>query len=185
MLSGPTLETERLILRLPQADDFAAYAELNTDEVAMRFIGGALSRAAAWRKFLVMPGAWAIQGFAMFSVIEKVSDRWIGQLGPWQPEGWPGTEVGWAFHRSAWGRGYATEAGIAAIDWAFEQLGWDEVIHSIDPENHSSQALAQRLGSRNRGPGKLPEPFENVPIEIWAQTRAEWTAARQKSRAPA
>ncbi len=176
MLPGPVIETERLLLRVPQAGDFDAYAAMNADEEAMRFIGGRMPRAAAWRKFLVMPGAWAIQGFAMFSVIEKDSGRWLGQLGPWQPEGWPGTEVGWAFIRSAWGKGFATEAGIAAVDWAFEHLGWTEVIHSINPGNHASQALAQRLGSSNLGPGKLPAPFENEPIDIWGQSREQWRA---------
>ena len=178
MLQGPTLETERLLLRLPQAQDFDAFAALHEDEEAMRFIGGTMLRAPAWRKFLQMPGAWAIQGFAMFSVIEKSSGRWIGQLGPWQPEGWPGTEVGWAFDRSAWGKGYATEAGVAAIDWAFDKLGWSEVIHSISPKNVASQALARRLGSRNRGPGKLPPPLEDELIEIWAQSREQWQARR-------
>jgi RimJ/RimL family protein N-acetyltransferase len=57
MALGPTLETERLILRVPQAQDFDGYAELNADEEAMRFIGGHMPRAAAWRKFLIMPGA--------------------------------------------------------------------------------------------------------------------------------
>lgn len=185
MQRNPVLETERLILRLPQAGDFERFAEMYGDEETARYIGGHLTRAAAWRKFLAMPGAWAIQGFAMFSLVEKASGLWIGQLGPWQPEGWPGTEVGWALHRSAWGKGYATEAGFAAIDWAFEELGWDEVIHSIDPANLASQALAKRLGSRNRGPGKLPEPFETVSIDIWAQSRAEWAAARKQARASA
>src|SRR5262245_55908181 len=101
---GPVLETQRLILRLPRVEDFERYADLNTDMEAMRYIGGHLPRAAAWRKFLQMPGAWVLQGYAMFSVIEKHSGKWIGQLGPWQPEGWPGTEVGWAFHRDAWGK---------------------------------------------------------------------------------
>jgi RimJ/RimL family protein N-acetyltransferase len=178
MSQGPSLETERLLLRIPQAQDFDGYAALNQDAEAMRFIGGAVPRAAAWRKFLLMPGAWAIQGFAMFSVIEKTSGSWLGQLGPWQPEGWPGTEVGWAFRRSAWGKGYATEAGIAAIGWAFDHLGWTDVIHSISPQNHASQALASRLGSLNRGPGKLPEPFANEPIDIWGQSRAQWFARR-------
>src|SRR3546814_3902039 len=95
-------------------------------------------------------GAWTIQGFSMFSVIEKSSGQWIGRLGPWHPEGWPGTEVGWGLARSAWGKGYALEGCIAAIDWTFDQLGWDEMIHSIHPDNHASQALAQRLGSTNR-----------------------------------
>lgn len=178
MALGPTLETGRLILRVPQAQDFDDYAELNSDEEAMRFIGGHMPRAAAWRKFLVMPGAWVIQGFAMFSVIEKSSGQWLGQLGPWQPEGWPGTEVGWAFKRSSWGQGYATEAAVAAIDWAFAELGWSEVIHSIAPDNLASQALAKRLGAHNRGSGVLPEPFNEARIDIWAQTREHWQARR-------
>lgn len=183
MAIGPTLETERLILRVPRREDFDAYAEMIGDEQTAKFIGGHVPRAAAWRRFLAMPGAWVLQGYAMFSIIEKASDRCIGQLGPWQPEGWPGTEVGWAFHKDAQGKGYATEAGHAAIDWAFESLGWDEVIHSIHPDNRASQALAIRLGSTLRGPGKLPAPFENEPIEIWAQTRAQWQARRSGQRA--
>lgn len=172
------LETERLILRLPRAEDFDDYAELQADEEASRYIGGPLSRPEAWRKFLQMPGAWVIQGFAMFAVIEKSSGQWLGHLGPWFPEGWPGTEVGWAFKRAAWGKGYAIEAAAPAIDWAFEQLGWSEMIHSIQPGNAASIKLAERLGSHHRGRGKLPPPFEDVPIEIWSQTREEWLARR-------
>jgi RimJ/RimL family protein N-acetyltransferase len=59
------------------------------------------------------------------------------------------------------------------------------VIHSIDPDNAASQALAIRLGSRKRGPGKLPEPFESVAIDIWAQTRSEWAASRRQSQVTA
>jgi RimJ/RimL family protein N-acetyltransferase len=69
MSPNPVLETERLILRLPQARDFERFAEMYGDEETARYIGGHLARASAWRKFLAMPGAWAIQGFAMFSVI--------------------------------------------------------------------------------------------------------------------
>ncbi|HOU65585.1 MAG TPA: GNAT family N-acetyltransferase, partial [Thermomonas sp.] len=109
------------------------------------------------------------------------SGNWIGNIGPWKPEGWPGTEVGWALHRDAWGKGYALEAATAAIDWAFAELGWTEVIHSIDLDNTASQALAQRLGSRNRGRGSLPPPFQDVVIDIWGQTREEWVARRKGS----
>lgn len=175
---GPRLETERLILRLPLREDFDAYAELVGDEETARYIGGHMARAAAWRKFLQMPGAWAVQGFGMFSIVAKDSGAWLGQLGPWRPEGWPGNEVGWAFLRSAWGRGYATEAAVAAMDYAADVLGWDDMIHCIHPDNRASQALAQRLGSRNRGPGKLPAPYEDATIDVWGQTRAEWIARR-------
>ena len=171
------LETERLILRLPRIEDFDRYAEMLADESSYH-IGGPLQRHEAWRRFLQMPGAWMLQGFAMFSVVEKSSGRWMGQAGPWRPDGWPGTEVGYSFHPDARGRGYATEACVAAMDWAFDVLGWDEVIHSIAPTNAASQAVAQRLGSSNRGPGRLPPPLDAHPIDIWGQTRAEWLARR-------
>jgi RimJ/RimL family protein N-acetyltransferase len=168
------IETERLLLRPPQAEDFDAWAANLANVESARFIGGLQSRAVAWRGFLTMVGAWAVQGFGMFSVIEKSSGQWIGRMGPWFPEGWPGREVGWGLARHSWGKGYAIEGAAACMDFAFDQLGWDEVIHSIDPANESSKALAKKLGSALRGPGRLPEPFEHVPIEIWGQTREQW-----------
>jgi len=173
------LETERLLLRLPRIEDFDGYAELHADEEAARHIGGAMPRAAAWRKFLQQPGAWMVQGYAMFSVCDKASGEWLGQCGPWQPEGWPGTEVGWAFRRSAWGKGYAREAAVASIDWAFDNLGWTDVIHSINAENKASQALAQRLGSRVLRQASLPPPYETVTLDIWGQSREEWRTRRR------
>ncbi len=173
------IETERLILRPPQAQDFDAYAANMADAGAAHFIGGPQVREVAWRGFLASAGAWMIQGYSMFSVIEKSSGQWIGRLGPWFPEGWPGPEIGWGLARSAWGKGYAHEATVASIDWTFEHLGWTEMIHSIHPANQASQALARRLGSRCRGPGKLPPPLETVPIEIWGQTREQWRARQR------
>lgn len=76
------IETERLILRPTQAEDFDAWAAFMADAEAARHIGGQQVRSVAWRGFLAMAGAWQIQGFAMFSVIEKSSGRWIGRLGP-------------------------------------------------------------------------------------------------------
>ena len=178
-LASPVLETSRLILRPPQFEDFERWAEFAADPEAQRFLGGVQPRSIAWRSMMTMAGSWALTGVAMFSVIEKASGRWVGRLGPWQPEGWPGTEVGWSLHPDAWGRGYASEGAAAAIDYAFEVLGWSEVIHCIDPQNLPSQRVAERLGSHLRGPGRMPPPYDTAPCEIWAQTREEW---RQRSR---
>jgi len=175
--SGPTIETARLILRPTAAEDFDAWAALMADD-ASHFIGGPQARSVAWRGFISVAGAWAIQGYSMFSVIEKASGLWVGRVGPWVPEGWPGTEVGWAVAKPAYGKGYATEAATAAIDWAFDTLGWTDVIHCIDPENIASQRVAERLGSTNRGPGRMPEPYEEYPVDIWGQTREAWRARR-------
>ena len=173
-MDGPVLETERLILRPPQEDDLDGWAELMADEEASKFIGGVQPRATAWRGMATMRGSWELKGYGMFSVIEKASGRWVGRLGPWMPEGWPGTEVGWGLHPAAQGKGYGVEGSTAAIDWAFDTLGWTQVIHCIHPENRPSQRLAERLGSRLLGPGRLPPPFDHLPIDVWGQTRDEW-----------
>jgi RimJ/RimL family protein N-acetyltransferase len=171
------LETERLILRPTRPEDFEPLAAFMADD-ATRFIGGPMARSAAWRGFLMIAGSWTITGYGMFSLIEKSTGDWVGRAGPWVPMDWPGTEVGWGLARSAWGKGYAVEAAVAAIDWAFDHLDWTEVIHCIDPDNLASQKVATRLGSVNRGPGQLPSPLEDAPIEIWGQTREEWRTRR-------
>jgi RimJ/RimL family protein N-acetyltransferase len=179
--SNPVIHTERLILRPTQLSDFERWAEFMADPVAARYVGGVQARSTAWRGLMTMAGAWTLTGVAMFSVIERESGRWVGRLGPWQPDGWPGTEVGWGLHRDAWGKGYALEGASAAIDYAFDQLGWTEVIHCIDAENAASQAVARRLGSRLIGPAVLPAPYENLPCEKWGQSREHWRARRAAS----
>jgi len=176
---GPTLETERLILRPPVQDDFELWAQFAADEVAAKYIGGAQPRGGAWRGMATIAGSWALLGFGMFSVLEKESGRWIGRLGPWMPEGWPGTEVGWGVAREVQGKGYATEGSAAAIDWAVDLLGWTDIIHCIDPANLASQNVARRLGATNRGPGKLPAPFQDAPVDLWGQSAAQWKARRR------
>lgn len=179
-VDGPRIETERLVLRPWRVEDFDRYAEMFAAPET-HHIGGPVTRGDAWRRFLQMPGAWALQGFAMFALEEKSTGLFMGQAGPWQPDGWPGTEVGYALHPAAWGRGYATEACTAAMDWAFDDLGWTEVIHSIAPSNTASQAVARRLGAVNRGRGSLPPPLDVHEIDIWGQTRGQWRARRGES----
>jgi RimJ/RimL family protein N-acetyltransferase len=177
-MDAPTLETARLILRPQRPEDFEPWADFMADETATRFIGGTQTRSQAWRGFMSVAGAWAMTGVAMFSVIEKESGRWVGRLGPWTPADWPGTEVGWGLIRDCWGRGYATEGAAAAIDFAFDRLGWTEVIHCIDPANAASQSVARRLGSAVRGRGRLPAPYDDIEVDIWAQSREAWRAKR-------
>jgi len=176
-LPSPTLETERLILRLPEAQDFEPWAAFMADEEAARYIGGVQTRETCWRIVCVVAGAWTVRGHSLFSVIEKATGRWVGRVGPWEPEGWPGAEVGWGVVRDAWGKGYATEAATAAIDWVFDALGWDEVIHCIEAPNENSKRVARRLGSRLLREAVLPAPL-SLPVEVWGQSRAEWRARR-------
>ena len=176
-LIEPQLETPRLRLRPPVRDDFDAWALMAADPITMATLGGTQPRAVAWRAFVQMAGSWALYGFGMFSVIERSSGRWIGRVGPWRPDGWPGNEVGWGLVSDVHGQGYATEAAITAIDWVVGALGWTEFIHCIDPSNHKSVALARRLGSTRLRDAELPAPALQR-VDVYGQTAAEWRRRR-------
>jgi RimJ/RimL family protein N-acetyltransferase len=89
---------------------------------------------------------------------------------------WPGVECGWTLHPDHWGKGYATEAGRAAVDYAFAVLGCDEVFSVILPTNVASQAVATRLGFtlwEERVLAFLP----GVTLGIWRLPRGRWTGS--------
>ena len=177
---GPSIETARLILRPPIAEDFEGFCRFHSDPQSMQYIGGVQSPSVVWRTMRAGVGSWYLDGFHFFSVVEKASGEWIGRIGPLYPHQWPGREVGWGLCSSHWGKGYAREAAIAAMDYVFDGLGWETVIHTIDPQNKRSAALAEALGSSNLGPGKLPDPFASFPIDIWGQSRKEWQTNRRQ-----
>lgn len=178
-MTGPVLHTERLILRPIAMEDFPRWAEMMADPEAAKFLGGAQPAATAWRGFMTMAGAWSLTGISMFSLIERETGLWLGRIGPWRPHGWPGNEVGWGLHPDAQGKGYGVEAATAALDYAFDVLDWPDVIHCIDPDNTPSQRLAERVGSRNLGPTRMPPPFDHLAVDAWGQTREEWWARRK------
>ena len=157
---GPAIETERLHLRPPIADDLDAWAEFLADPGSTRFLvkQEPLPRVGAWRTLAMFAGSWALHGFGMFSMVEKASGRCVGRVGPWFPEGWPGPEIGWGLLPSMRHRGFAREGAIAANDWAIANLGWTDIIHAIDPANAASISLAEWLGSSHRGQVRLQPP---------------------------
>jgi RimJ/RimL family protein N-acetyltransferase len=115
----------------------------------------------------------------MFCMIVKETGEWIGRTGPIHPFGWPEKEVGWGVVKSAMGKGYAKEAAIATMDYAFNELGWEKMVHCIHPDNTPSQKLAKSVGSKNLGPTKLPAPFANLIVDAWGQSRDEWQINRK------
>ena len=148
----PELETERLRLRSLRLDDLDAYARMYADPYVMRFLeqGVPLGRGEAFRSMALHLGHWQLRGYGQWALEDRATGRFIGRAGLWQPDGWPGLEVGWVLDRAAWGRGYATEAGHAAIDYAFEVLHADEVISLIRTENTGSIRVAERLGETHQ-----------------------------------
>ena len=145
----PTLETERLLLRPLVEDDLDAYSAMMADAEVVEFLGTTpVDRADAWRHLALLVGHGVLRGWTNNAVIAKATGRFLGRCGLWQPEGWPGLEVGWALDRHAWGHGYATEAAAAWRDWAFAHLDADELISVVHRDNVRSARVAERIGHR-------------------------------------
>ena len=142
----PTLTTERLVLRAFRDDDLDAWAAVLADEEATRFVGGVVGREEAWLRIARYLGHWVLRGYGIWALEERASGRLVGRAGLWFPEGWPELEVGWTLDRAVWGRGYATEAGRAAVEWGRSELGLTRIASVINPENERSIAVARRLG---------------------------------------
>ncbi|WP_460201359.1 GNAT family N-acetyltransferase [Scytonema sp. NUACC21] len=156
-MSIPQLETQRLILREFREEDLDAYAEMCGDPEVMRYIatGKPLSRDESWRNMAMIMGHWQLRGYGLWAVEERRSGEMIGRIGCWQPEGWPGFEIGWTLRRQYWGYGFATEGAMAAIDYAFNVLQQSHVISSIRPQNTASIRVAQKLGETLEGTAEL------------------------------
>jgi RimJ/RimL family protein N-acetyltransferase len=169
-----TLETERLVLRMLRESDMDSYAEMCGDAEAMRYIGDGhpLTRPMAWRRMAMMIGHWSLRGYGIWGAEERASGNLVGQVGFWNPEGWPGFEVGWSLRRCFWGRGYATEGARAALEFAFTQMGQPEVISLIHPDNIASIRVADRLGERLIGPIEVMEKS----ALLYRITRDSWHA---------
>src|SRR5262252_4845118 len=105
-----TLETDRLRLRMFDAGDINAYAEMCADPEVMRYLGGkTLSRLESWRHMAMILGHWTLRGYGLWAVEERATGRLIGRIGCNQPEGFPAFEIGYVLAREAWGKGYARE----------------------------------------------------------------------------
>ena len=143
------IESDRLILReIDMERDFEPWCRTHADEETVRYLGGeVMEPAKAWRHMASVIGHWQIRGYGFCSVEEKATGEWVGHVGPWFPEGWPDREIGWTIAREHWGKGFATEAARACLDYVFGTLGWERVIHVILPGNEASVAVARKIGS--------------------------------------
>jgi RimJ/RimL family protein N-acetyltransferase len=173
----PRLETERLILRADRPGDFDAFAGFMADAEFARFIhidGGAVSRSEAWRALTYGIGHWVMRGYGFWAVERKSDGAYLGRVGLYNPEGWPGLEVGWLIGRPHWRRGYATEAGRVAMNYAFLTQPVDRVISTIHPDNVASQGVAAKLGEVRGERTAIEIRGKKIAVDIWNISRADW-----------
>ena len=141
------LETERLSLRELEPDDVDHLAEVLTDPVAMRHytVPFDRERVSAWIDWART--SYAEHGFGLWAVIRRSDGRFLGDCGPMlQPvEGALVPEVGYHIVRSEQGRGYATEAASACVQWVFDHTSYDSVCSLVSPDNDASRAVAAKV----------------------------------------
>lgn len=153
-MQAPTLTTERLILAPMGIEHWEAYAAAWADPAMTTFIGGQpRTRTESWGKFLAATALWQFMGFGYWSFLDRASGAFLGNGGlAWFERGIAGLEgvpeAGWAFIPDAWGKGLATEAMAAVLEWADATLAAPEIRCIIDPGNQASRRVADKLGFR-------------------------------------
>jgi RimJ/RimL family protein N-acetyltransferase len=152
---APVLETERLILRGHGVDDLDAVFAMWSDPAVVEHITGKPStREESWSRILRYAGHWRLLGFGYWSVTERATGRFVGDVGladfqrAIEPslDGTP--EIGWALDSAMHGRGYATEAVGAALSWCERHLAVPATSCIVSPHNHASLRVAQKCGYR-------------------------------------
>ena len=167
MICVRELETERLLLRRWRPEDRAPFAALNADPKVMRHFPALLTRresdGLADRIETYMERA----GWGLWAMEERATGRFLGFTGLARPgfeaPFMPAVEIGWRLQRSAWGRGFATEAARAAARFAFDELALEEIVSLAVVANERSRAVMRRLGMTHDPADDFDHPLVEQP----------------------
>ena len=181
------LTTDRLRLRPWRDSDFAAFAALNADPRVMEYFPNTLSRDESDAKCVRIKQHFDRRGFGMWAVEAVGVADFIGVTGLVVPDFdlpfTPCIEVGWRLAYEHWGRGYATEAARAAVDYGFSELHADEIVAYTVPHNRRSRRVMEKLGM-TRSPAEdfdHPKVDEGHPLRrcvLYRLARAAWKMKR-------
>lgn len=155
------LRTGRLLLRQWCDHDLEPFATLNADPEVRRYFPGLMTRAesdelAARERTLIEERGWGLWAI-------EAPEGFVGFVGLAEPQFeahfTPAVEVGWRLARHAWGRGYATEAGRAALGFGFGELGLDEIVSFTTVANERSRRVMERLGMTHDSADDFDHPL--------------------------
>ena len=148
--AGPTLTTERLLLRQWRDADLVPFAAMNADPAVMEHFPKLLTRAESDASVERIHTSMRERGFGLWAVEVPGAAPFIGFVGLSVPSFdahfTPAVEVGWRLARGHWGHGYAREAARAAVDYGFATAGLAEIVSFTVPANHRSRAVMEAIG---------------------------------------
>ena len=142
------LETERLLLRQFEDDDWHDLHAYYSDAASMKYtIGRELTEGETWRTMSGMIGHWQLRGYGPYAEVEKASNTVLGPVGFWYPNDWPSPEIKWGLAPAYWGKGFASEAARAVQAAGLNHLPEIRLISLIHPDNGPSIRLAKAVGA--------------------------------------
>lgn len=146
----PELRTERLLLRGWRAEDRAPFAEMCADPETMRYFPSPLTREESDARVDRYAAEWALAGFSVWAVEIPGVTPFAGLAGlgtvTFPASFTPCVEIGWKMARPLWGRGYATEAARAALEFGFGPLGLERAVAFTVHANTRSRRVMEKLG---------------------------------------
>ena len=159
------IESKRLYLREWVIEDAQSFFNLNNDPEVIRYTGDPpFDSVKATREFIRNYDAFTKVGMGRWVCILKETGENIGWCGLRQkPEGF--VDLGYRFHQNHWNKGYATEAGMACLEFGFHQLGLEIIVANAVAENEASSRVMEKLGMRFVGKG-INEGHHSVGYEI-------------------
>jgi len=187
MTRGPTITTQRLVLRRWVKEDLAPFAALNSDPVVMEHFPSTIGEAETAILIARFELSFEEHGFGAWAVEVDWARTVVGFCGltqvRFEAPFTPAVEIGWRFARESWGNGYATEAAVAAMTYGFDQAGLDEIVSFTVPANQRSRRVMERLGMRHDPEGdfdhpSLPDGDPLQPHVLYRMTAFEWADRR-------
>jgi len=143
-----SLESARLVLRLPAEDDLRALHAYFGDAESVRYTYRTpLTEGQAWRTLASFVGHWAWRGYGPYTLVARDADAVVGICGLWYSGDWPEMEIMWALVPAARGRGLAAEAVRAVRAMARNHLPGVRPISLITVGNEPSVRVAVAAGA--------------------------------------
>jgi RimJ/RimL family protein N-acetyltransferase len=185
MPTANELGTERLLLRRWRASDRAPFAALNADPRVMEHFPARLTQAESDRLIARIETDFEQRGYGLWALELRASGELVGCAGldvpSFEAHFTPAVEVGWRLMRSAWGRGYATEAARATLAFGFEVASLTEIVSFTSVANLRSRAVMERIGMSHDPADDFDHPglaeghplrrhvLYRMPLGVWSR----------------
>jgi RimJ/RimL family protein N-acetyltransferase len=167
-MTGPTLTTDRLVLRRWREDDREPFAALNADPAVMEHFLHPLTREESDSFVDRIEAEFDACGYGLWAVEVPGHAPFIGFVGlhrvPFDAPFTPAVEVGWRLAHDHWGQGFAAEAADEAVRFGFEVAGLDNIVSFTTLANTRSWHVMERIGMVRDADFDHPNVPEGHPL---------------------